>query len=73
MLVQGKILNINDFYCFLEMLCVFLMLYLLQIVNLKKEIEGQNRKIDELEKRANVAEEKIEGMNMKLESVYLNF
>lgn len=55
------------------MLCVFLMLYLLQIVNLKKEIEGQNRKIDELEKRANVAEEKIEGMNMKLESVYLNF
>ncbi|CAA2969154.1 Hypothetical predicted protein [Olea europaea subsp. europaea] len=40
-----------------------------QILNLKKEIEGQNRKIDELEKRANVAEEKIEGMNMKLKSL----
>ncbi|KAL2481959.1 DNA repair ATPase-related [Abeliophyllum distichum] len=42
-----------------------------QIVNLKKEIEVQNRKTDELETRANVAEKKIEGMNLKLESLRL--
>ncbi|XP_073155797.1 uncharacterized protein [Henckelia pumila] len=40
-----------------------------QIVNLKKEIEAQNQRKDDLEVRANVAEKQIEGMNLKLENL----
>lgn len=40
-----------------------------QIVNLKKEIEAQIKKKNDLEVRANVAERNIEGMNLKLENL----
>ncbi|KAG8376376.1 hypothetical protein BUALT_Bualt09G0057000 [Buddleja alternifolia] len=40
-----------------------------QIVTLKKEIEAQSRKKDKLEAQANVAEKKIEGLNLKFENL----
>ncbi|KZV50629.1 hypothetical protein F511_32915 [Dorcoceras hygrometricum] len=40
-----------------------------QIFNLKKEVEAQTQKKNDLKVRVNVAKEKIEGMNLKLENL----